>query len=339
MFSRQLHVLVASGTPIVQALHAIERQCEHEAWRQVIDDLRRRVEEGAPLSEAIRAHQHHFDPVCRSLIAAGEASGNLPAMLDRLATLSRKQLHMRSSIIGALVYPCLLVGIGIVVLIVMLLFVLPRFSTLFESLDSPLPPTTKVLMWLSAMLWAYWWAIVIAVVGAFMGIYHWIHSVSGKQTVHTTALKLPKVGKLARSIMSARVSRMLGTLMESNVPLLDALQLTKQSALNVHYEALLTRAEDAVSRGEAISAVFGNSELVAACVQEAVRNGEQSGRIGQPLLHMADFLDEENDIVIKSLTSIIEPAILIFLGLIVGMIALSMFLPLFDLVSAAHGGG
>jgi type II secretory pathway component PulF len=150
---------------------------------------------------------------------------------------------------------------------------------------------------------------------------------------------LPKVGKLARSIMSARVSRMLGTLMESNVPLLDALQLTKQSALNVHYEALLTRAEDAVSRGEAVSAVFGNSELVAACVQEAVRNGEQSGRIGQPLLHMADFLDEENDIVIKSLTSIIEPAILIFLGLIVGMIALSMFLPLFDLVSAAHGGG
>jgi type IV pilus assembly protein PilC len=339
MFSRQLHVLIASGTPIVQALNAIERQCEHESWRAIVVDLRKRVEEGSPLSEAMRLHPRHFDAVCRSLVAAGESSGNLPVMLDRLASLSRKQLHMRSSIIGAMVYPCLLIGIGMIVLVVMLLFVLPRFSALFNSLDSPLPPTTKLLMWLSTMLWAYWWAALIGAIGGGIAAFLWIRSESGRQMWHTTVLKLPKLGRLSRSLMSARLSRMLGTLLESRVPLLEALQLTRQSATIVHYHTLLTRAEDAVSRGEPISAVLGNTDLIAACVQEALRNGEQSGQIGQPLIHMADFLDEENDVVVKSLTSIIEPAILIVLGLIVGVIALSMFLPLFDLVSAAHGGG
>jgi type II secretory pathway component PulF len=194
-------------------------------------------------------------------------------------------------------------------------------------------------MWMSAMLWKWWWAIIAGAIGAGAATRFWIRSESGRQVFHSAALKLPKLGRLSRSIMSARISRMLGTLLESRVPLLDALQLTRHAAVNVHYVRLLTRAEDAVGRGEPISAVLGSTDLIAACVQEAVRNGEQSGQIGQPLLHMADFLDEENDIVVKSLTSIIEPAILIVLGLIVGVIALSMFLPLFDLVSAAHGGG
>lgn len=339
MFSRQMHVLLSSGTAIVQALNAIERQSEHEAWRAVVVRLRQRVEEGTPLSEAMRQQPHCFDAVCRSLVAAGESSGNLPQMLDRLAVLTRKQLHLRGSILGAMIYPCVLIGLGVTVLIVMLMFVLPRFSILFQSLDSPLPPTTKLLMWLSVMLWAYWWAFLIVLFGGAAGIYTWVFSEHGKQAIHTASLNLPKIGRLSRSLMTARLSRMLGTLLESRVPLMDALQLTRQSAVNLHYVKLLARAEEAVTRGEAVSAVLGNTDLISACVQEALRNGEQTGQIGQPLLHMADFLDEENDIVVKSLTSIIEPVILIFLGVIVGFIAISMFLPLFDLVSAAHGGG
>lgn len=338
MFSRQMHVLLSSGTPIVQALNAMERQAEHESWRAVIAQLRSRVEEGTPMSEAMRQQPHQFDAVCRSLIAAGESSGNLPQMLDRLAVLSRKQLNLRNTIVGAMVYPSVLISLGSVVLVVMLMFVLPRFSSLFQNLDSPLPPTTQFLMWLSQMLWSYWWAFIIALIGLGSGTYFWITSGKGLKTLHTVSLGAPKVGRLVRSLMTARLSRMLGTLLESRVALLDALHLTKQAAVNLHYVDLIARAEDAVSRGETISAVLGTSDLITACVQEALRNGEQSGQIGQPLLHMADFLDEENDIVVKSLTSIIEPAILIVLGLIVGFIALSMFLPLFDLVSAANGG-
>jgi type II secretory pathway component PulF len=337
MFSRQLHVLVGSGTPIVQALAAIERQCEHENWRLVIAELRKRVEEGAPLSEAMRQQSAHFDAVCRSLIAAGESSGNLPQMLDRLANLSRKQLHLRSSVLGAMVYPCMLIMLGITVLIVMLLFVLPRFAGLFSTLDAPLPPTTKLLMWLSGLLRSYWWAALIGAAGGGFGLRAWVKSTRGKETIDTTSLNVPKFGRLMRSLMTARLARMLGTLLESRVPLLDALQLTRQSLMNLHYVKLIARAEESVGRGEPISAVLSSSDLISACVQEAVRNGEQTGQIGTPLVQMADFLDEENDVVVKSLTSIIEPMILIVLGVLVGFIAISMFLPLFDLVSAAHG--
>ncbi|HEY7088392.1 MAG TPA: type II secretion system F family protein [Tepidisphaeraceae bacterium] len=338
MFSRQLHVLINSGTPIVQALQAIERQCENETWRDIVAGIRRSVEEGSPLSEAMRRQPQHFDAVCRSLVAAGESSGALPAMLDRLAVLTRKQLHLRSVIIGAMIYPCLLISIGCIVFVVMLMFVLPRFSTLFDSLDSPLPPTTKMLLWLSSMLWSYWWAMLILLTGACFGARAWIKSTAGKQKFHSLMLDLPKVGRLARSLMTARLARMLGTLLESRVTLLDALALTRQSAVNVRYADLLARAEDAVGKGEPMSAVLGSTDLIVPCVQEAVRNGEASGKVGEPLVQMADFLDEENDVVVKSLTSIIEPMILIVLGVIVGFIALSMFLPLFDLVSAAQRG-
>jgi type II secretory pathway component PulF len=338
MFARQLHVLIASGTPIVQALAAIERQCEHAGWRAVVERVRQRVEEGTPLSDAMAQHPQHFDAVCRSLVAAGESSGTLPAMLDRLATLSRKQLHLRNSILGAMVYPGVLVSIGVIVLVVMIMFVLPRFSGLFESLDSPLPPTTKALLWLSGFLWAWWWAALIVLIGAGVGLKFWVASESGRESINSAVLDLPKLGRLVRSLMTARLARMLGTLLESRVSLIDALQLTRQSAVIVQYANLLRRAEDAVGRGEPMSAVLSNTDLISACVQEAVRNGEASGKLGEPLIQMADFLDEENDVVVKSLTSIIEPMILIVLGLIVGFIAMSMFLPLFDLVSAAQHG-
>lgn len=337
-FSRQLHVLVSSGTPLVQALCAIERQCEHDKWRRILADLRRRVEEGAPLSSTMRLHPDIFDPVCRSLISAGESSGNLSVMLDRLATICRKQLHLRHTVIGALVYPTLLIAIGFCVLLAMLLFVLPRFSILFESLDTPLPPTTQALMWVSQALRTYWWAALVPTLGAAAALYLRFRSEAGQQGIHALMLNLPKVGRLSRSLMSARLSRMMGTLLESRVPLLEAMQLTRQAVVMVPYAKLFERAEQSVSRGEPVSSILCNTDLIAACVQEALRNGEASGNVGQPLIHMADFLDEENDVVVKSLTSIIEPLILIVLGVVVGFIALSMFLPLFDLVSAANGG-
>jgi type II secretory pathway component PulF len=244
---------------------------------------------------------------------------------------------LRSSVIGAMVYPCMLITLGFTVLIVMLLFVLPRFSGLFESLDTPLPPTTKMLLWLSGMLRSYWWIALIVLGGGGFGLKMWMNSRAGKETIHTASLNLPKFGRLMRSLMTARLSRMLGTLLESRVPLLEALALTRQSLRNQHYVNLVTRAEESVGRGEPMSAVLSTSDLISACVQEALRNGEQTGQIGTPLVHMADFLDEENDVVVKSLTSIIEPVILIALGALVGFIALSMFLPLFDLVAATHG--
>lgn len=335
--SRQLHVLVSSGTPLTQALVAIERQCDDARWKQVLEALRRRVEEGIQLSDAMRALPQFFDPVCRSLVCAGETSGQIVKMLDRLAMMTRKQLHLRNSIRGAMVYPIVLIFIGIAVLNLMLLFVLPRFAGLFKTLDTELPPTTKMLMAMSGFLQGYWWAMILGAVALGVGTWAWLNKLGGWDKIQMLILRVPKMDRFARSMMSARIARMLGTLLQSQVPLMDALQLTRESSGNVEYVKLLTRAEDAVSRGQPISAVLGHSDLITPAVQEAIRNAEQSGDMGGPLVHMADFLDEENEIVVKALTSLLEPLILVVLGGLVAGMAISMFLPLFDLVSAAHG--
>lgn len=339
MFSRQLQVLVSAGTPLVQAIGSVEKQADDPLWRAVVASLREGVESGVPLSEAMRKHPGVFDAVALSLISAGETSGDMPAMLERLAQITRKQLKLRNMLVGAMVYPALLIALGTVVTLTLLLFVLPRFSDLFSELGSELPPSTKVLMWISNTLWAYWWAVLPAVAVAAGGVWYWLSRGHGKPVIDAFLLKIPRVGILVRSVMTARLARMLGTLLESRVSLFDALRLAREGITHASYVALLASAEDAVSKGEPVSAVLSSSDLISAPVQEAIRTGEQSGRLGGPLVQMAEFLDEENDSAMKTLTSLIEPTILILLGVVVGVIALSMFLPLFDLVSAAQKGG
>jgi type IV pilus assembly protein PilC len=339
MFSRQLQVLVSAGTPLVQAITSVEKQAIDPAWRSVVSSLREGVESGVPLSETMRKHPGVFDAVSLSLVSAGETSGDMPAMLERLAQITRKQLKLRNMIVGAMIYPMLLISLGTVVTLTLLLFVLPRFKDLFAELGSELPPSTKALMWISNGLWNYWWLIVPLLIAALGGVWYWFKQGYGKAAIDAALLRIPRVGTLVRSLMTAQLARMLGTLLESRVSLLDALRLSREGITNVRYAALLTSAEDAVSRGEPVSAVLSTNDLISPPVQEALRTGEQSGRLGGPLVQMAEFLDEENDTAMKALTSLIEPTILIALGVVVGVIAMSMFLPLFDLVSAAQKGG
>lgn len=338
MFTRQLQVLLGSGTPILQSMSALERQAEHDVWRMVLSDIHRKLEEGCPLSDALRTHPEYFDAVSLSLVSAGEASGNMPAMFERLSVLSRKQLQLRGAITGALVYPCILITIGLIVFCVMLLFVLPRFEELFKQIDGPLPMTTVVLLDASRLLRNYWWAILLGIGGTAMAAFLTFRRPATRHQIDAVLLKIPKLGRLLTSMATAKLSRMLGTLLECKVPLLDALELTQTSLQNRQYARLVADAHDAVTRGESMSTVFSRSSLVSPCVQEAVVHGETSGQLGGPLVQMADFLEEENDLVIKALTRLIEPAILVVLGVLVGGIAMSMFLPLFDLVASANGG-
>ena len=338
MFTRQLAVLVASGVALVDALGALERQSKDVAWRQLVATLRLRVEEGVPLSEAMAAHPDVFDAVARSLIAAGEAGGIFDVMLDRLATLTKKSLQVRQAVVGALVYPALLVVLGVNVLAMMLLFVLPRFAGMFESLDAPLPASTKALMDISDLLRTYWWGVLIGVVAAGFGLKYWLRTATGRRAFDTFAVRAPGLRNVTRSFAIARITRVLGTLLNGRVPLLDALALARQTARNVHFAALVVRAEEAVTRGQTMSSAFAESDLVSPSIVEAMRSGEQSGQVAVLMLNISDFLDEENEVVVKSLTSILEPVILIGLGVLVGFIAVSMFLPLFDLTSMAQGG-
>lgn len=339
MFTRQLQVLLATGTPLVQSLGALERQSTDAKWGAVIQQIRASVEDGSSLSQAMGEHPQYFDVVCRSLIAAGESAGNLPDMLERLAVLMRKQLHVRRSIVGATIYPSLLVVVALAVLITLLTFVLPRFEDLFKSLDTPLPPTTKLLMGLSRTLIHYWWAFTAGIIAAGIAAYMALKSPAGRRAMQTIVLRLPQFGPIVKNFSTARVARLLGILLQGRVQLLEALQLTAGACANHHYAKLVASAYDAVTRGESLAAAFSDKRLIAPSVQEAILSGERSGQLGPLLTTLADFLEENNEVTVRSLTSILEPLILVALGLLVGVIAISLFMPLFDLTAATRGGG
>lgn len=338
LFTRQLSILVSTGTPLVQAIEASERQSNDERWRAVLADVRRRVEEGAGFAEALAAHPEAFDPICRSLVLAGESGGKLEMMLGNLADLARQQLKVRSAMLGAMVYPCLLICVAITVSITMIAFVMPRFKGLFANLDTPLPPTTKVLMDLSDQLRTQWMWYVPALIGIGTALWYAARSEAGKAWFDANIVRIPKIGGLVRGLVCARMVRVLGVLLEGRVPLLDALSLTRGTLNNQRYAALMQRAEEAVVRGSNVSDVLADPALIPMSVSEALRSGERSGRLAPVLLSLAQFMDEDNDIAVKSLTSILEPVILLMLGLVVGTVAISMFLPLFDLASAGTGG-
>jgi len=337
MLTRQLHSLVSCGTPLVEAMEAFERQARPGPWQDTMKDIRVRVEQGSPLSVAMESHPEYFDAVCRSLIGAGEGSGNLVPMLDRVAQITRKELAIRNAVVGAMVYPAVLTVVAVTVLALMLLLVIPRFGELFKSLDAALPPTTQALLTMSECLRAYWWAALIALVAPVVGLKVWLGSENGRRAVQTAILRLPQVGRIARNFATARLTRVLGMLLDSHVSVLEALSLTRESIGNHHYAALIAKAEEAVTQGKNIHVAFAESDLITPGVAEAIRSGEQSGQVGTLLCHIADFLDEENEVVVKSLTSILEPVILVLMGVLVGSIAVSMFLPLFDLTSMTKG--
>jgi type II secretory pathway component PulF len=337
-FMRQLSVLVSTGTPMVEAIASLERQIPESPFRTVISDIRARVEEGAQFSEALASHPRWFDPVCRSLVAAGESGGQLDAMLRRLASLLRQQLKVRSTVIGAMIYPSVLIFVSIIVLVAMVGFVMPRFEGLFTTLGADLPASTRFLMDVGAVVRSDWYWILGGLILTIGGGKFWLGSKAGRLWLDGAVLKLPQLGKVVRSLATARIMRVLGVLIEGKVPLLDALNLTRESTGNSRYAALIDRAIDVVTRGEPVSSAFMESKLISQSVSEALRSGERTGQLGPVLSNLADFLDEDNEVIVKSIASIIEPVILMGLGVLVGFVALSMFLPLFDLTSMAGGG-
>ena len=334
-FARELAVLVSTGTPLIDAIVSIERQATNDRWKLVLRRVLSRLEEGDSLSVALNGDRETFDAVFRSLVAAGESSGHLDTMLMRVAVLTRKQAQIRSNVLGAMMYPILLMGVGIVVVGLLIGVVLPRFSGMFETLDTELPGSTAMLMGISEFVRSYWWGVIPAIALGVWGAIQWVLSPGGQGAIASMVLKLPKFGDILRSFMTARITRLMGVLLEARVPMLEAISLTKESLGHEKYKKMMCDAEDSVTRGEPISTALDNGELMVVSACEAIRNGEQTGRLAEVLVHISDYLDEDNETVIKSLSSLIEPVIMIVLGILVGFVAISMFLPLFDLTATA----
>jgi type II secretory pathway component PulF len=339
VFTRQLSVLVRSGSQLTDALVALEKQAKQASWRSVIADLNSRVGEGSALSAAMEANPDYFDPVYCSLIATGESSGHLVEMLERLAALKQKQLRIQNSIVGAMIYPIILVSLSVSIFTLLMIFVVPRFSTLFETLGVPLPASTQMLVSLSEFIRSYWWAIGTCLMVGLVGTVVYLRTSKGKGVCDAVMLRCPCIGRICRSLITARVVYLLGVLMEGHVQVLEALRLVRRAAGNTHYADMIAKAEKHVAEGELLSLAFSDTRLIDPCVHAAIQSGEQSGQIDRLLLNIAGFLDEENETILRSLTSIIEPMILVITGILVGLIAVSMFLPLFDLTAMTQGGG
>ena len=334
LFTRQMAMLLRAGSPVVPALVAIAKQMKSSP-RSVIDKVRRDMEGGRGLADAMKAFPQTFPETYIAVVGAGEMSANLPDMFTRLAGMVTRKREIRNRIISATAYPALLICLSFCIITTMVVFVVPRFKALFASLNSPLPWSTKFMFGLSLFLRGHWpWflgaGITVAVVAVLL-----CKTAGGRQRLCDWQTRIPLAGKLFARLILAQMYRVMGLLLESRVGLMETLQLAGRISSNKDYQTLLTSMTETVEQGDRLGDAVARSAMVPPSIAQAVVIGEESGHLDQAMLFVADVQDEDNGQVIDTLTKLIEPIILIGMGFVVGAIALSLFIPLFDLAAMA----
>ncbi len=334
LFTRQMAMMLRAGSAVVPAVSAIGRQMKKPAQAAMLGAVVADLEEGVTLTEALRKHPSTFDSVYCAVAAAGEANASLPEMFDRLATMVTKRRVLRNKIFGALAYPVLLIGMSSVILLALLFFVVPRFHDMFIQLGVDAPASTKFLLAAGNMLASHWGVAIginLALVGAAIVTFK---TDRGKQWLSDIQVQLPLIGRLRVRLIQAQVFRTMGTLLESGVGVLEALELVRHSTRNSRFRRLFDDVEETVTAGGNLSKSFEDSKIVEPYICQAIRTGEESGCIGEAMTFSAGMLDETNTELTNTIMKLIEPMILIGMGFVVGGIAISLFLPLFDLTSA-----
>jgi type II secretory pathway component PulF len=334
LFTRQMTMLLTSGSGLVPALSAIAPQMRAEKHRRMLEAIRNDLEEGLTLTDALNRYPRVFDASYCAVVAAGESSARLPQMFARLAVILGKRRAMKNKVIGSLIYPTLLIGLSIKIMAVMLFFVVPRFAEMFDTLGVAVPATTQALLHLAGALRSYWYLALLLVAGTIAGLVYLFRSPNGRQLVANMQTRIPLVRYLARRLIQGQTFRILGMLIEARVGLLEALELAGRVTRNDQFQALFTAMSDSVTRGESVSGAMDNGKLIGPSIVQAVRTGEQSGRLGEAITFAADVLDEENTELLATATKLIEPMVLIGMGLVVGIVAISLFMPLFDMTAA-----
>ena len=334
MFTRQMAMLLASGSAVVPALNALNRQIKDDKQQAVIRQIIADLEEGHSLADALRKYPAIFDASYCAVVAAGEASATLPPMFTKLSDMMGKRKAMRNHVLGALTYPVLLIVLCVGIINVLLFFVIPRFGEMFDTLGVPLPASTEFMLALSAGLRKWWFAPVGLVGVIVLGSVYLVKSRPGRQFLSDVQIRVPLIGQVMSRLIQAEFLRILGMLIEAKVGVLDALDLARGVTGNRRYGALCDEVENAVTSGGSISSAMERTGLVDASICQAVRTGEESGSLGGAISYVADVLDEENGELVGVVTKLIEPVILIGMGVVVGIVAISLFTPLFDVTSA-----
>jgi type II secretory pathway component PulF len=335
LFMRQMKMLLESGAPLVPALLALEQQAARDSFRSVLRGLREKVEGGATLSEAMGERPELFPPIVLSMVAAGESTATLSQSFSRLADLAERQTHVRRTLITATAYPMLLCVMLTVVIFVLLGFVIPRFSILFDSLQRELPPMTRVMIDLSALLRNHWPAWLIGAAGTAVGLFLAARSALVRSVLAETVQRLPLIGRITRRLNLACVMRIWAALLRSHVPLLDTIRQSRDAVRNEAFHRLLDQVAETVSAGGRVGKALGESPLVEPVLAAAIATGEENARLADAVDFVSTWLDDENDQMIAAATRLAEPLVLAVMGVIVGAVALALFIPLFDVATAA----
>ncbi|MCH7526625.1 MAG: type II secretion system F family protein [Planctomycetes bacterium] len=332
LITRQTAMLLTAGSTVVPALSSIAKQMQKPADAAMLQEVIQDVEEGSSLADALRKHPLTFDPMYCAIVAAGEASGALPDSFHRLAKIVGRQHETRRKIVGAMMYPVLLSGMCTGVLQVLLFFVLPRFEDLFATLGAPLPAVTLFLLKISSLAIQYWPVLVGGAMIGVSGAFYLGLTTNGRRLLSSLITQLPVVRGVTNGLLFAQTFRVLGTLIESRVGILEAIDLVREITINKRFQKLYSEMESEVTSGGSLSRAMEG--FVPAHFCQAVRTGEESGNLGGALNYAADILDSDNSELIDTLTKLLEPAILIVMGFVVGVVAISLFVPLFEVTSA-----
>ena len=339
VFSRQFATLVASGMPMLRTLYTLEQQTQDDAIREAVAGLRADVEAGSTLEQAMERHPKVFDKLFRAMVRSGEESGRLEEALDRVAFQVEKADALRRQVKSAMMYPSLVFGFAIVVLVAIVMFVIPVFANIFKELaeehpeeESGLPAPTAFCVGLSNLLTHYWFAIIPGLALAVFLFFKWKKTEKGREVWQRFTLRLPfKIGDVIQKIALARWSRTFSGSVSSGVPMLQSIKLTGETAGNIVIEQSMEDVYDSVKRGGSLAGPIEHNDIFPPMVGHMVAVGEETGQLEHMLAKIADFYEAEVDAKVKALTALIEPIMIMFVGGMVGFIVISMYLPLFSI--------
>jgi type IV pilus assembly protein PilC len=333
VFTRQFSVMIDAGLPLVQCLDILGNQEEDKSFSGVILQTRSDVEGGASLADAMKKHPKTFDPLYTNMIAAGEAGGILDTILKRLAVYIEKAVKLKGQVKSAMIYPVAVIVIAGVVVTVILWKVIPTFAALFAGLGAELPLPTRIVIAMSNGLVRFGWIGLIVLGALGWGLKQYYGTTNGRRVVDRVLLKLPVLGGILRRIAVARFCRTLSTLISSGVPILDGLDITARTSGNAIVEEAILTTRRSIEQGETISAPLKETNVFPSMVVQMIGVGEATGALDTMLGKIADFYEEEVDAAVAGMLTLLEPLMIAFLGVIVGGIVISMYLPIFDLIS------
>jgi type IV pilus assembly protein PilC len=330
--------MIDAGLPLVQCLEILANQQENKTFQKVLTGTRSAVEGGATLSAAMRQYERVFDALYVNLVEAGETGGILDTILQRLSLYIEKNVKLKRAVRSALVYPTAVLAVAAAVITLLLWKVVPIFTTLFVGLGVDLPLPTRIVIGLSNFVGSiFGFLVFVAFVGACIGVKVWYGTPVGRMTIDRILLRLPLVGILLRKIAVARFTRTLGTLISSGVPILEGLDITARTAGNAVIEKALLHVRKALEAGRSLAEPLKETTVFPGMVTQMIAVGEQTGAMDAMLQKIADFYEDEVDAAVKDLLAAMEPMMIVFLGVVVGGIVISMYLPLFSLIGKLSG--